>query len=68
MQNYLKKKEKKTVKKPTQQPKKGFICYKKCFVMSSWVAYMALPVRAVQVHNLLLVLGLADISRINKLL
>lgn len=36
--------------------------------MSSWVAYMALPVRAVQVHNLLLVLDLADISRINKLL
>lgn len=22
-------------KKPTQQPKKGVICYKKCFVMSS---------------------------------
>lgn len=60
--------KKKNSKKPTQQPKKSVICYKKCFVMSSWVAYMALPVRAVQVHNLLLVLGLADISRINKLL
>lgn len=42
------------------------MCYRKCFVMSSWIAYMALPERAVQVHNLVLVLGLADISRIKS--